>query len=208
MLSDFLMDVLLMHQGRGVCETAILMHWLKISEPMEIHDWRAFLFQHVEPGDYIFSHDARDIMVEGLARRLRMINTLNPALEKDEYNHEMARRYGTMFLKTRGRMVHSIKDQDQFLRRWYPSLCLYCLFYVRFAPEHSRRRRINTGLYIGPRRAWELYIERLATCLTEASDARAYVKADDVSEVGERLGLMLRDVFSINSFMLAPVPIY
>ena len=118
MLSDFLMDVLLLHQGRSVDETAIIMHWLQLSGATEIRDWHSFLLGHVKPGDYVFPHNARDIMADGLARRLRMIETLHPALLNDQFNMDLSHRHGAIFLATKDRVAKIGKEGDQFLRRW------------------------------------------------------------------------------------------
>lgn len=118
MLADFLMDVLLLHQGRNVDETAIIMHSLKLSGETEIQDWESFLFAHVQPGDYVFPHDAGEIMTQGLSRRLRMIETLHPALVNDQFNMELSRRHGAIFLAAQNCIAKFGKEADQFLRHW------------------------------------------------------------------------------------------
>lgn len=68
-------------------------------------------------------------------------------------------------------------------------------------------RRINTGLYVGARQAWELYITRLAICLEKTSEIRDLIDAESVPETSYRIGCFLAGVFSVNSFMLAAAPV-
>ena len=75
---------------------------------------------------------------------------------------------------------------------------------AQIRPIYSIRCRINTGLYIGPDRAWELYITHLAHCLGEACDIRARMEHVEAQREGSRLGSICADIFSVNAFMLAP----
>ena len=68
------------------------------------------------------------------------------------------------------------------------------------------RCRINTGLFIGPERAWELYITHLAHCLSEACDIRARMEHVEAHREGNRLGSICADIFSVNVFLLASPP--
>lgn len=119
MMKDFLMDVLLLHQGRNVSETAIILHGIKLTEPSQIKDWHAFLLEHVEPGDYVLPNNARDIMINGLTRRLRMIEMFNSSKMCDFYNTELSRRYGPIFLAMMRHVKSEVpKYEDSFLREW------------------------------------------------------------------------------------------
>lgn len=69
--------------------------------------------------------------------------------------------------------------------------------------------RINTGIYMGAESAWDLYITRLAKCLSYSVEIRQNLDYASLSPVatGRHFGSMLVGVVDIGSFMLGPVPI-
>ena len=212
MLLDSILSIFSLMQGPSIDESTVHMHKLLIS-PSTIYDWEAFLRVHVQPGDYIFSANIRSVFIKELSRALRQFNALIPAiirLEGERCELSFASQYMQSkcrreFFETILRVIGNSHDQP-LVRKWY----YFCIrFMYSLIGSDTLNRRINTGTYMGPERAWDLYITRLSKCLAYSVFLRDNMNYALVSpdSVGRHLGMMLAGVLDIGSFMLGPVPI-
>jgi hypothetical protein len=125
MFADFLLDVLLLRQGRKVSETAMHLHGFcgNSCKNLFIDNWETFIKSSVSPGDYIFSSDVRQLMLESLDNQLNIMSKIKPPLKEDVFNYELTQRHETMLTSARKWLSNAFlgmgENNDRFLRLWY-----------------------------------------------------------------------------------------
>ena len=123
MLANFLLDVIMLRQGRSVGETPILMHNLKLVKSSEVKDWKKFLLFNVQPGDYIFSPDIAKDMFSEITRQTQILDTLYLAVKRDPFNLALFWRHVDFFASMKGWFsetgLRATFKKDLFLRLWY-----------------------------------------------------------------------------------------
>lgn len=154
MFSDFLMEVLLLRQGRKISETEAMIH--KMSLPQEqsfVGSWETFLKTVVKPGDYIFTFDARNKMIEAVDSLLDTIDRVKREITQNPFNYELSWRQEVVlsnarcFIASDDRWLTS--DSDRFLRLWSAFEIIFEIFTrnsLRCQDQHRALRWGKRGL--------------------------------------------------------------
>lgn len=96
MISDFLVDVLMLRQGSKVDEISASLHALKLLDS-SCFSWKAFLLLNVERSDYIFDFDLRVRIQREICTQFRAMTEFAKTL--DDFNLRLAVKQ-TTFLTT------------------------------------------------------------------------------------------------------------
>lgn len=122
MFADFLFDVLLLRQGRRISETALHLHGLRSQKNHFVENWDSFIKAVVSPGDYIFSNDARQQMLDALDNQMKIISKIKTAVKEDVFNQEITQRQELMLTSARKWLSNADvglnETNDRFLRLW------------------------------------------------------------------------------------------